>query len=101
MDDQSLELYIQSCYTEYKLRWSEDKSEKLRLERGVSFSELLAARFIDDKSHPLKPHQRMFLVEFREYIWVIPLVVQNNEIFLKTAFKSRVQTKLWRAGWLQ
>lgn len=98
MDYQSLEMYIQTCYTGFKPRWSDAKDEKLRLERGESFSELLAARFIDERKHPQKPHQRIFFVELDEYIWVIPFVVQINEMFLKTAFPSRAYTKLWRGG---
>lgn len=93
-------MYIQSCYTGCELRWSDDKNEKLRVERGISFSELLAARFIDDRIHPQKPHQRMFLVEVCEYIWAIPFVLQNDEVFLKTGFPSRAYTKSWRGGWL-
>ena len=100
MDDQTLELYIQSCYTNFKLRWSAEKDAKLRRERGVSFIDLLGARVIHTKDHPRKLHQRVIFVDYREHIWVIPYVNCDGEIFLKTAYPSRAHTKMWKGGWL-
>ena len=98
MDDQTLELYIQSCYTNFKLRWSAEKDAKLHSERGASFLDMLGARVIGRKDNPTRPHQELIYVEFRDYVWLVPLVSGEGEVFLKTAFPSRKHTKRWRGG---
>ena len=52
--------------------WSDDKNEKLKKERGVSFEQLVDSRFIGIEGHRVRPHQCLMLFEFRDYVWVIP-----------------------------
>lgn len=37
--------------------------------------------------------------ERESYVWVIPFVVGENEIFLKTLYPSRKYTRLYKEGW--
>ena len=74
--------------------WDEDKSSKLKAERGVSLEEvaalILQKRYVDIVKHPKRPGQWMFVLPIKGYIHVIPFVVDGDGNFvLKTAFPSR------------
>ena len=81
-----------------ELQWSLEKNERLKKERGVSFEQLVDARFIGIEKHPSKAHQRLMVFEFRRYAWVIPYVEDERTYFLKTAFPSRKHTKKYLEG---
>ena len=74
------------------------KSERLKRTRGVSFEEIIHAKLIAIKEHPTKRHQDIMLFEYKGYVWVVPFVRGNNEIFLKTLFPSRKYTKIYKKG---
>ena len=38
-------------------------------------------------------HQKQFLVEANDYIYIVPFVEEDNRIFLKTIIPSRKMTK--------
>lgn len=83
-----------------KIIWDEEKNKLLREQRGVSFEEILQAieegGILNIYKHPNTekyPHQKMIEVLFKKYVWVIPFVEKEEEIFLKTAFPSRKATK--------
>ena len=80
------------------LRWALSKSEELKRTRGVSFEEIIHAELLAVKEHPSRPHQKILLFKFRDYVWVVPFIEREGEIFLKTLFPSRKYTKMWRAG---
>ena len=84
-----------------ELQWSLLKSERLKRTRGASFEDLLQARLIAVKEHPKRPHQRLLLFEYKNYVWVVPCVVSNEEVFLKTLFPSRKYTALYKRGELR
>ena len=81
-----------------ELRWSFEKNEQLKKERGVSFEGLVDARFIGIEKHLSKPHQRLMVFELRGYAWVVPYVESESAYFLKTAFPSRKHTKKYLKG---
>ena len=74
------------------------KRERLKRTRGVSFEELLQARFVDVRRHPTKAEQKLMLMEHKGYIWVIPYIETERERFLKTLYPSRKYTKLYKRG---
>ena len=78
--------------------WSEEKNERLQKTRGVSFEQLAGSRFIGIEEHHTRPHQRLMLFEFRDYVWVVPYVESGEHYFLKTAFPSRKHTKKYLKG---
>ena len=81
------------------IRWSFIKSAWLKKERGVSFEEMVQdGRLSVAMGHPTKRHQRILLYEHGGYVWVIPCVVTQSEIFFKTMFPSRQYTKRWKRG---
>ena len=86
-----------------RFEWSSEKNEQLKRERGISFEEialLLGAGqlwAVTEHWNPDKyPGQRVFLVPIDTYIYAVPHVIENDVIFLKTAFRSRKLTKQYR-----
>lgn len=83
-----------------KVDWSKEKSRWLKETRGVSFEEMKVAidsgKLIEEIDHPNQkryPNQRMYVVNFREYIHLVPFVEDEKKIFLKTIIPSRKATK--------
>ena len=79
-----------------EIKWSPLKSEKLKRTRGVSFEEIINAKLIGIKKHPSRKDQNIMLFEYKEYVWVVPYVVEKNYIFLKTLFPSRKYTREYK-----
>lgn len=51
---------------------------------------------LDDIAHPNKsdyPHQRIFILRVRDYVYLVPYVDTEDELFLKTIIPSRKFTK--------
>ena len=80
--------------------WNKEKNQLLKVERDVSFEEVVvhiaAGDLLDivEQPNPEKYEgQRMFIVKLREYVWLVPFVETDDEIFLKTIIPSRKATK--------
>lgn len=82
-------------------RWDPLKNEWLKRTRGVSFEQILRATFVTIEVHPKRPHQKLMLFELDGYIWTVPYVEDGDDVFLKTAFPSRIYTKKWIRGELR
>lgn len=80
------------------IRWSVEKSQILKKNRDMSFEEIIQGRLIAVKKHSRHIHQNVMLFEYEDYIWVVPYVENEGEIFLKTLFPSRKYTKMWKEG---
>lgn len=80
------------------LSWNEEKSLKLKKERGFSFDDIIRGRFLGIESHPSRVHQRLMVFEVEGYVWVVPYVEQEGSYFLKTAFPSRKHAKRYLKG---
>ena len=81
-----------------EIRWNESKSQRLKQTRGISFEEILKERLVGQKPHPTRKNQELLLFERQGAIWVVPFVMDENGIFLKTLFPHRRFTKLYRRG---
>lgn len=80
--------------------WDPEKNEWLKEHRKISFEEiatLLAAgdlwKVTDHPNQDTYPNQRVFLLPIDDYIFFVPFVLEDEKIFLKTAFPSRKATK--------
>ena len=80
--------------------WNNDKNEKLKEERNISFEDVIY--YIEnEKLHAILKHknperysgQKIYVVEINNYIYLVPFVETENEIFLKTIIPSRKATK--------
>jgi hypothetical protein len=83
-------------------RWAPAKSERLRLERGVSFEEIEVAIeqgcLLDVVAHPNHmryPNQRIFVVRLVDYVYLVPFVEEQSSYFLKTIIPSRKATRMY------
>lgn len=80
--------------------WNVDKNEWLKEERDVSFDEAVEAinegKLIDVKDNPNDKkykNQKIYVVEIKNYVYLVPFVEDENRIFLKTIYPSRKATK--------
>mgnify|MGYP002358935823 CR=1 FL=1 len=85
--------------------WSADKNIILINERNISFEEIAIAiyenKIIDVYKHPNQdkyPNQKIYEIELNDYIYLVPFIENENEIFLKTIIPSRKATKLYFNG---
>lgn len=74
--------------------WDEQKNQGLKAERGISFEEIeiliLQKKYFDVMKRPKRPGQWLFVLPVKEYVYVVPFVLDGEEnIVLTTAFPSR------------
>ena len=84
------------------LSWNSEKNELLKNERGISFEELVyqieSGNLLGIEENPTRSNQKIYIVELRNYAYVVPFVENAQEIFLKTAFPSRKYSKRYGLG---
>lgn len=80
--------------------WSEEKSEILKIQREISFSEVVVAieaggllDIIQTPNQKKHPGQKMFVVNINDYVYLVPFAEDEEKYFLKTIFPSRKMTK--------
>jgi len=81
--------------------WNIEKNEILKLERGISFEEVVyhieKGDELDIYQHPNQdkyPNQKISVVAINNYAYLVPYIEESNdEIFLKTIIPSRKATK--------
>ena len=80
--------------------WNVQKNEMLKNERHVSFEDVIIAinedRILEILEHPNDKkykNQKIFIVNINDYVYLIPFVENEKEIFLKTIIPSRKATK--------
>ncbi len=85
------------------INWNPEKNRKLIEERGISFEDIIfclqSGGLLDDVVHPNQEkyaHQRMFVVGVDEYVYLVPYVENETEIFLKTIVPSRKAVKQYQ-----
>ncbi len=79
--------------------WNNEKNELLKRNRNVSFEEIVFCiengGLLKTMRHPNPqkyPNQKIFLVEMKEYVFIVPFVEENEAYFLKTIYPSRKHT---------
>lgn len=78
------------------ISWNEEKNQLLKIQRGISFEmvleQIIAGKILARQCHPNKekyPHQKIFILKIKGYIYYIPFIENEKEIFLKTIIPSR------------
>lgn len=81
-------------------RWNHDKNEALKIERSVSFEEIVLALesdgLLDQLRHPNPdkyPNQSVLVVVLGAYVYLVPFVEESDYFFLKTVIPSRKATR--------
>jgi uncharacterized DUF497 family protein len=82
------------------ISWNAEKNALLKAERGVSFEDvvfhIMADDILDTVDHPNQaryPGQQIHVIAIEEYVYLIPFVELEEEVFLKTIIPSRKATK--------
>jgi len=83
-----------------EIQWNEEKNTWLKRKRKVNFDDIstaiTAGRLLGTVNHPNRekyPHQRIFIINIGNYIYVVPFVEDAHKIFLKTVIPSRKATR--------
>ena len=86
-------------------RWNHDKNESLKIERSISFEEIVLAieadGLFDVLRHPNPnkyPNQSVFVVALDDYVYLVPYVEEKDYYFLKTVIPSRKATRDYLTG---
>ena len=80
--------------------WDEAKNQKLIAERGLSLdtfaSLILENEYYDILKNPSRPEQKIFVIPFQNYTYVVPFVIDKEQnIVLRTVFPSRKYHKMY------
>jgi hypothetical protein len=81
-------------------RWSADKNDVLKSERGIGFEEITVAveagGLLEVLPHPNPrkyPRQKVMVVAVLGYAYLVPYVEEGDHFFLKTIIPSRKATR--------
>ena len=92
-------MYIESM----RYEWNPEKNEWLKTERKISFEKVIFHLSHRDvwklSDHPDQikyPGQKIYYVIIDDYIYLVPHVIEENYIFLKTIIPSRKATQLFK-----
>ena len=87
------------------IMWSPVKNEILKDQRGISFEDAVfhiqAGDILETYDHPNQsryPGQQIHEIEVDSYIYLVPFVESDEEVFLKTVIPSRKATKKRRGA---
>lgn len=87
------------------ISWDAEKNALLKAERGVSFEDVVfhitAGDILDTLDHPNQeryPGQQIHVIAIEEYVYLVPFVESEEEVFLKTIIPSRRATKSYLGG---
>lgn len=83
--------------------WNAEKNQLLLEERGITFErivfEISLGNELNVLLHPNQdkyPGQMISMVEVDDYVYAVPFIETESEIFLKTIIPSRKVTKQYR-----
>jgi len=82
--------------------WDNEKNEKLKRERGISFEEVVfhieRGDILDILEHPNQERyggQRLLVINIEGYAYLVPYLESEDEVTLKTIIPSRKFTRLY------
>jgi uncharacterized DUF497 family protein len=85
--------------------WNAEKNQLLMRERGISFErivfEIASGNELAVLEHPNqeKYHgQKISMVQVDDYVYAVPFIETEEEIFLKTIIPSRKATRRYRSN---
>ena len=86
-----------------RYEWDPKKNEWLKAERNTSFEKILfhlargdVWKIADHPDQENYPGQRIYFVIVEEYVHLVPHVVEEDYIFLKTIIPSRKATRAYK-----
>ena len=86
-----------------KYEWNPNKNEWLKRERNISFEKIIFHlangdiwKIADHPNQTEYPRQKIYFVIIEEYIYLVPHIIEQDYIFLKTIIPSRKATRNYR-----
>ena len=86
-----------------KFEWNPEKNKKLKKERNISFEIIIfhlsqgdVWKIADHPDQEKYTGQRIYFVIVEDYIYLVPHIIDQNYIFLKTIIPSRKATKMYK-----
>jgi len=86
-------------------KWNAEKNELLARERGITFEEIVqrisSGAMVIEVDHPNQskyPNQKILIVDIDGYAYLVPFVIDDKDIFLKTIIPSRKATQKYLGG---
>ncbi|MCF7813755.1 MAG: BrnT family toxin [Candidatus Cloacimonetes bacterium] len=80
--------------------WDNEKNRILKEDRNISFEEIIfqilndgLIEIIEHTNNEKYAGQKIYIVKHKDYVYLVPFVERDNELFLKTIFPSRKYTK--------
>jgi len=80
--------------------WNSEKNLLLINERDISFEDIVVninlGNELDIYDHPNQqkyPNQKILVVQVEDYVYLVPYIENDEELFLKTIIPSRKATK--------
>lgn len=87
------------------LNWNEEKNKKLKEKRNISFEEIalciqnrLIEKIIEHPNKKRYSNQKMYVISYNNYTYLVPFVEGEKEIFLKTIIPSRKAKRALNKG---
>lgn len=84
------------------ITWNPEKNKLLKRERNISFEDVVfhmsIGDILDTLEHPNQeryPEQKIHVVKIEGYVYLVPFVESDDEVFLKTIIPSRKATKIY------
>ena len=81
--------------------YDKNKAIKLRFERNIEIEDIVdiivEKKYIDILENPKREGQQIFVIEYRDYIHVVPFIIDSEgNIIIKTVFPSRNFHKIYK-----
>lgn len=87
------------------ISWNPEKNALLKSQRGVSFEDavfhIMAGDILATIDHPNQeryPGQQVHVLAMEGYVYLVPFVESEDEVFLKTIIPSRKATRTYQGG---
>ena len=87
------------------ISWSPEKNTSLKAERNISFEDvvfhIMAGDILDTIEHPNQvryPGQQIHIIVIEDYVYLVPFIESEEEVFLKTIIPSRKATRAYRGA---
>lgn len=84
------------------INWNTEKSLMLKESRGICFEDIVfyteKGDILDDYQHPNQQKyagQRIMVIAINNYVYLVPYIENEDEIFLKTIIPSRKATEIY------
>ena len=87
------------------ISWNLEKNALLKAQRAVSFEDvvfhIMAGDILDTIEYPNQvcyPGQQIHMIVVEDYVYLVPFIESEDEVFLKTIIPSRKATRAYRGA---